>query len=251
MLAAGSPRSGRFRGRLCTRFGPGTCAFTYEPGVLEPPRHTPGVAGASARSNRPSAPSPWVRRSRKSASTLWWKPGSSSSMARAYVESMRQRTASAACRSDRSSRNCRTQTVASWVGERSGRPSRGYQSAKSSSHRSPSSRSLTHIAVVPPGLLARAVCTVKDGTCSPERGRRDNGCLDNCIGLRNSLSMPADQASAPGNSKIPGRVRPRHSIRRQWAAERRRNPTPVGAVTAATAGRLGRLRRRQSAAWPR
>src|SRR4051794_35221839 len=34
-----------------------------------------------------------------------------------------------------------------------------------------------HIAVVPPGLLARATCTVKDGTCSPERGRRDDGHL--------------------------------------------------------------------------
>ncbi|GGV06165.1 hypothetical protein GCM10010211_85920 [Streptomyces albospinus] len=61
-----------------------------------------------------------------------------------------------------------------------------YQPAKSSSHHSPSSRSLTHIAVVPPGLLARAICAVRDGTCSPERGRSDNRHLDNCIGLRNS-----------------------------------------------------------------
>lgn len=37
-----------------------------------------------------------ARRSRKSASTLWWKPGPSSSMAMAYLKSMRQRTASAA-----------------------------------------------------------------------------------------------------------------------------------------------------------
>ncbi|GAA4486513.1 hypothetical protein GCM10023191_012840 [Actinoallomurus oryzae] len=34
-------------------------------------------------------------------------------LARAYLKSMRQRTASAACRSDRSSRNCSTLTVAS------------------------------------------------------------------------------------------------------------------------------------------
>ncbi|WP_256363310.1 hypothetical protein [Streptomyces sp. TRM70350] len=60
-------------------------------------------------------------------------------------------------------------TVAHWAGERHGRPSRGYQSAKSSSHHNPSSRSLTHIAVVPPGLLARAICAVRGGTCSPER----------------------------------------------------------------------------------
>ncbi|MEV6993820.1 hypothetical protein AB0N87_32250 [Streptomyces sp. NPDC093228] len=44
---------------------------------------------------------------------------------------------------------------------------------------------LTHIAVVPPGLLARAICAVRDGTCSPERGQSDNGHLDNCIDLRN------------------------------------------------------------------
>ncbi|MCZ1003287.1 hypothetical protein O1M63_43600 [Streptomyces mirabilis] len=43
-----------------------------------------------------SARSSWVRRSRKSVSTLWWKPGSSSSIARAYLKSIRHRTASAA-----------------------------------------------------------------------------------------------------------------------------------------------------------
>ncbi len=127
--------------------------------------------------------SSWARRSRKSASTLWWKPGSSSSMAMAYLKSMRQRTASAAWRSDRPSRNCSTQTVASCAGESPGRPSRGYQPAKSSSHHSPSNRSLTHIAVVPPGLLARAIRAVREGTCSPERGWRDNEHLGSCIGL--------------------------------------------------------------------
>jgi len=68
---------------------------------------------------------------------LWWKPGSSNSMARAYLKSMRQRTASAACRSDSPSTNCSTQTVANWAGDRPGRPSRGYQPAKSSSHPPP------------------------------------------------------------------------------------------------------------------
>lgn len=162
---------------------------------------------ASARSRRRSGRSPSARRLRKSASTLWWKPGSSSSRAMAYLKSMRQRTASAARRSDRPSRNCSTQTVASWAGEMPGRPSRGHQPAKSSSHHSPSRRSLAHIAVVPSGLLARAICAVRDGTCSPERGRSDNGHLDNCIGLRNSPSMPADHAGAPESSKIPDRVK--------------------------------------------
>lgn len=123
------------------------------------------------------------------------------------MKSMRQRTASAACRSDNPSKNCSTQTVASWAGERPGRPSRGYQSAKSSSFHSPSRRSRTHIAVVPAGLLARATRAVRDGTCSPERGRSDNGHLGSCIGLRNSPSMPDEQAAAPGNTKITDRVK--------------------------------------------
>lgn len=86
---------------------------------------------------------------------------------------MRQRTASAACRSERFSRNCSTLTVASWAGDSPGRPSRGYQVAKSSSRHKPSSRSRTHIAVVPAGLLARATRAVRGETCAPERGRND------------------------------------------------------------------------------
>ncbi|MFD4144338.1 hypothetical protein [Streptomyces sp. NPDC058572] len=41
------------------------------------------------------------------------------------------RSASAACRSDRPSRNCSMQAVAGWAGKMPGRPSRGYRSAKS------------------------------------------------------------------------------------------------------------------------
>ena len=48
----------------------------------------------------------------------------------------------------------------------------------------------------------------------PTRGRSDNGHLDNCIGLRNSPSMPADHTGAPGNSKIPDRVKLRQTERR-------------------------------------
>lgn len=86
---------------------------------------------------------------------------------------MRRRMASAASRSDRPSRNCSTLTVANWAGERPGRPSRRYQSAKSSSRHKPSRRSRTHIAVVPRGLLALAVLAVDSETSAPERGRTD------------------------------------------------------------------------------
>lgn len=161
-------------------------------------RTTRGSLGPSMRSRRRLARSPSARRSRKSASTLWWKPGASSSVAIAYLKSMRQRTASVACRSDNPSRSCSTQTVVNWAGERPGHPSRGYQSAKSSSHHSPSSRSLTHIVAGPPGLLAHAICTLRDGTCSPERERRDN---------RNDPSLPPDHVVAPGNSKILDRAK--------------------------------------------
>jgi hypothetical protein len=53
----------------------------------------------------------------------------------------------------------------------------------------------------------RATCAVRDGTCSPERGRSDNEHLGNRIDLRNGPSMPDDHAAVPGNSKIPDRVK--------------------------------------------
>jgi hypothetical protein len=104
-------------------------------------------------------------RSRKSPSTLWWKPGSSNSIPSAYLTSMRQRTASAASRSDQPWTNCCTQTP--------GRPSRGYQGAKSSSVHKPSSRSRIHMAAVPFGLLARAARAVASGIAAPGHGRTD------------------------------------------------------------------------------
>src|SRR5829696_3812685 len=63
-------------------------------------------------SSRCSAP-PATRRARNSPSTLKWNPGSVSSRPSAYFQSMRARTASAACRSLRCSRNWNTVTRAS------------------------------------------------------------------------------------------------------------------------------------------
>jgi hypothetical protein len=118
-----------------------------------------------------------------------------------------QRTASAACWSDRPSTNCSTQTMASWAGERPGRPSRGYQPAKSSSCHSPSNRSRTHIAVVPSGLLARAICAVRDGTAH----RNGNGGTTHtptaASACGTASSMPVDHAAAPRDSKIPNRIK--------------------------------------------
>lgn len=45
---------------------------------------------------------------------------------------------------------------------------------ESSSHHGTSNRSCIHITAVPLGLLVRAICVVRDETCSPERTRRVN-----------------------------------------------------------------------------
>jgi hypothetical protein len=55
-------------------------------------------------------------------------------------------------------------------------PVPGYHPAKSSSPHSPSSRSRTHIAVVPAGLLARATRAVSAGASAPRQGRIDISC---------------------------------------------------------------------------
>lgn len=101
----------------------------------------------------------------------------------------------------RASRNCSTQRVASWAGESPGRPSRGYQLAKSSSHHSLSSRSRTHIAVVPPGLLARAICAVKRDLPTRTRVKRQRTPRQLNRTTRQP-EMPTDHARAPGSTKI-------------------------------------------------
>ncbi|WP_438296337.1 hypothetical protein [Streptomyces sp. HUAS TT7] len=60
-----------------------------------------------------------------------------------------------------------TDTIANRADESPLRPSAGNQSAKSSSVNSSSSRSRTHIAAVPRGLLARAIRTVNGGITRP------------------------------------------------------------------------------------
>lgn len=90
---------------------------------------------ARARSRSWSARPSFRRRSRKSLSTLCWKPGSSRSRPSAYLKSIRHGTGSAAPRSERWSRNCSTLTVARLRRRESRRPVPGYHAAKSSSSR--------------------------------------------------------------------------------------------------------------------
>ena len=83
----------------------------------------------------------------------------------------------------RSSRNCSTLTVASCAGETPTPCSRGYHPAKSSSSRRPPSRSRTHIAVVPAGLLARATPRCSS-TSAPRRDAvRHHALLRDLTGL--------------------------------------------------------------------
>jgi hypothetical protein len=104
--------------------------------------------------------------------------------------------------------------VASWAGEIPGRPSRGYQAAKSSSSYRPSSRSRTHVAVVPAGLLARAICAVSSGTSTPG----GDGSTSRAPHVSRRTHCPRKTGPPPQqrqpNAQIPDRVKLRELRRR-------------------------------------
>lgn len=98
-------------------------------------------------------------------------------------------------------------TVASWAGDSPGRPSRGYHEAKSSSRHSPSSRSRTHIAAVPRGLLARAICAVRAGPSRLERRDKDTGSPHaQRMAFISKPIIPVEKHDPPAIPKIPDRV---------------------------------------------
>ena len=80
------------------------------------------LTGQVRGSSRSCSIRPSTKRARNSLSTVWSKPGSVSSKARAYFQSMWPRTASAAWRSESPSTYCRTETRASRAGEVAGWP---------------------------------------------------------------------------------------------------------------------------------
>ena len=100
------------------------------PRALSSPR---AWQASSSSCSRRSSALPASRRERNSHSTEWSKPGSASSSPSRYFQSIRARTASAARRSGRFSRNCRMVTRASRHGGSPGWPSLGNRSAKSAS----------------------------------------------------------------------------------------------------------------------
>ena len=97
----------RFNSRTAAR----TCVLSVRlrPRALSKPP-------SRAASSRRSVASPPNSLPRNSHSTLWSKPGSARSRASRYFQSMRARTASAACRSLSPSRNCSSVTRASRQG---------------------------------------------------------------------------------------------------------------------------------------
>jgi IS30 family transposase len=91
----------------------------------------------------------------------------------AYFQSIRPRTASAACRSVRFSANCRTVTSANCPGEIPGLPRAPNAETNSSSANNPGNSSRTRIANVPFGNAARATAAVRSGISGHGRGWTD------------------------------------------------------------------------------
>ena len=94
-------------------------------------------------------------------------------MPSAYFQSIRARTASAACRSVRFSTNCNTVTSANCPGEIPGLPRTPNADTNCSSANKPGSSSRTRIANVPFGNAALATDTVRSGTSGQGRGWTD------------------------------------------------------------------------------
>ena len=128
-LSAARRVSATSSSRFSTRMAASTCVESVRcwPRALSQPR---ARQRSSSLSSRSSSALPASRRSRNSLSTEKSKPGSVSSRLSRYFQSMRARTASAAWRSARFSRNCMIVTNASRHGGKPGWPPRGKQGGK-------------------------------------------------------------------------------------------------------------------------
>src|SRR6266545_2853731 len=162
--------SNRFRSR--------TAASTWVESVrcLPPAASSPlSVHAASSTSRTRSARSWAATRARNSLSTVWSNPSLSSSMPRAYFQSMPNRTRCSAPRSVRFSASCSTVTSASRPGDQPSRPRVPNASANSSSANSSPSSSRTRIAsgTGPRRAAALAARAVASGISGHGSGRID------------------------------------------------------------------------------
>ena len=188
--------------RLRSRIRASTCVESVRCRIPGPARPA-SFSLPSSRSSSDFAIPPATSRSRNSLSTLKSNPGSASSRPRQYFQSIRLRTASAACRSVRFSVNCKTVTTASCAGDSPGLPRVPYAALKSPSwHQAPSS-SRTRIASDPPGNAARATCAVRSGTAGHCPGLTDM-MTPSCSRERQRGKEPA---TAQSMTTITGRTR--------------------------------------------
>ena len=166
-----------------------TCVASVRcrPRALSSPRAR--HASSSLCSRRSSAP-PMSRRARNSHSTEWSKPGSSSSRLSRYFQSIRARTASAACRSGMFSRNCKMVTNARRHGGRPGWPRLGNRSAKSVSAKMVPSSSRSSRSELPLRKAARAMRAVPSGTGWIGSGRSAMARLRGRVGLPQHTRPP-------------------------------------------------------------
>ncbi len=128
---------------------------------------------SSSRSSIRCSSPPETRRVRDSESTEESKPGSSNASDKRYFQSMRARTVSAACRSERPSTYCITQTSARRQGETTGRPRAGNKGANASSVKRVPILSRMRIQ----GLLRRNAARAMRAVCSG-MGATACGCSD-------------------------------------------------------------------------
>src|SRR5579871_2710842 len=114
-----------------------------------------------------------MSRSRNSLNTLKSKPLSSSSSPKAYFQSMRPRTASAACRSESPSPNCITVTSIKRHALQPGCPSREYTIFQSAASNIPPNSSRMCIYWLPFGKAACAIRLVSSGIAPTSDGPSD------------------------------------------------------------------------------
>jgi hypothetical protein len=138
-----------------------------------------------------------MRRARNAERREQAQPESARSQPRAYVQSIRARTAAAAGRSDSPSATCLTVTRVSRHGASAGRPRAGSRAAKSASAKTVPRTSRLCRERLPLGQAARATPAVSSGTGPIGSGCRDTGHLQQGVAKE-------DPHVAPPGSHRPG-----------------------------------------------
>src|SRR5436305_3318565 len=160
-----------------------------------------------------SSAEPATKRERNSLSTVLSNPESVSSRPSRYFQSIRLRTASAACRSERFSAYCSRLTSISRQGASAGCPREGNKEAKSPSENKVPSSSRRRRQELPRGKAARATRAVSSGTGPIGCGCRDMRILQQRkkqrTAARSGWSYPATANHPIDHSRIRQRYQKR------------------------------------------